>query len=437
MDTQEAGQRPERRPRQVKFGDRTGPRRRAGWALSAVLLMLAILTPIAAGATTTQSQPGISQGARQAATDVTQDAQLIAEEYGVPVETVLERLWHEEVVSALIEGWASLYPDGYAGAYHADGFVAASVVMWVGTVPEAVLAQAAPYGLSLSFDTSSPISASAYDQLTRDAAALLASNGHNEAIVEPSPMTKSLAILIRADDLAAPGLDATEKHLKTLLPEGITSNVMEKDGQLVDSTAAVFHGGTRIHRAWTSRQRCTSAFTVTRGRTSGLLTAGHCDGMTRYKIPFDGRVRVLTEQGMHEGVQGDIGWYSFSGTPSPVFYTGSGRYDKRTLTGMQRESSFSRHQTVCFYGRSSNNSDCGKLDTWNLCILDNGIQYCNLARVTLKRVSVQKGDSGGPWYLGHRAVGITMGRRAGDAKIAYFTPVEAALNRYGLRLVYG
>lgn len=224
--------------------------------------------------------------------------------------------------------------------------------------------------------------------------------------------------------------------LKTLLPVGVTSNVTERDGQLVDSATRTFHGGAKIHDANRSSRYCTSAFAVTRGQDDGLITAGHCTGMTRYRIPLDGRVRVLTEEGMHEGAQGDIGWYSFSGTPSPIFYIGDGRYDTRTLAGMRRESSYSVDQTVCFYGRASNQRDCGKLKAWNLCITIDGVTICNLARAVLDDVQVEKGDSGGPWYLGTNAVGITAVRVRGTTT-AYFTPVEAALDRFGLRLVYG
>jgi len=406
--------------------------------LVVVALLFAALIPMAAGAATTQPQPGVSQRTNQpaAAQEVQQDAGLIAEEYDVSVETVLNRLQHEEVVAGLIAEWAAVYPNGYAGAYHADGFVAASVVMWVGTVPRAVSAQAAPHGVSLSFDTSSPISANAYDQLARDAAALLASTGHSEAIVEPSPKTKSLDVIVRGDDSAAPRLDATRLSLKTLLPVGVTSNVTERDGQLVDSATRTFHGGAKIHDANRSSRYCTSAFAVTRAQDDGLITAGHCTRMTRYKIPLDGRVRTLTEEGLHLGSQGDIGWYSFSGTPSPIFYIGDGRYDTRTLTGMRRESGFSTNQRVCFYGRASNERDCGSLKAWNLCITYSGATVCNIARVTLDDVQVQEGDSGGPWYIGSTAVGITAARVSGSTT-AYFTPVEAALNRYGLDLVYG
>lgn len=115
--------------------------------------------------------------------------------------------------------------------------------------------------------------------------------------------------------------------LKALLPNGVISKVTERDGQLVDSATRTFHGGTKIHNANTSSNYCTSAFAVTRAQDDGLITTGHCRRMTRYRIPLDGRVRVLTEEGMHEGAQGDIGWYSFSGTPSPVFYIGDGRHD--------------------------------------------------------------------------------------------------------------
>lgn len=214
-------------------------------------------------------------------------------------------------MAGLTEGWADVYPDGYAGSYHADGFAAASVVMWVGTVPEAVVTQAAPYGNSLAFDTSAPISARAFDQLTRGAAALLASNGHDEAIVEPSLKTKFLNVVIQGDDPAAPGLASAKKSIETLLPEGVTSIVTERDGQLVDRATRLFHGGTKIHDANRSSRFCTSAFAVTRAQDNGLITAGHCRRMTRYKIPLDGRVRVLTEEGMHEGAQGDSGgpWY--------------------------------------------------------------------------------------------------------------------------------
>ena len=345
-------------------------------------------------------------------------------------DAVQARLSYERDVAALLGDWSTTYPEAYAGAYHPLDFEKETVVLWVGQVPETVREQASTQLPGLSFDTTAPLSVSGFAALAESTIVRLIEMGHRDVVVGPSYNDKSLEVAIRSDDAVAPGLEDTRSSVGSLIPDGVGYTVTEKAGPLLELYD--YHGGTHLHPLNSSSGGCTSAFAVTRGSKKGLITAGHCDSTPRYEDPETGYLWTMTKEGMHVGAQGDVGWYSFSGTGSPRFYVSDGSNDTRLLTDMRRESEFSAGQVLCFYGRASNDHQCGDLDSWNLCLSLSGRYRCNMAKVN--DVEGEDGDSGGPWHIGQVGVGVTAG---GSGNHLYFTPVEAALDRFGLDLIFG
>lgn len=64
--------------------------------------------------------------------------------------------------------------------------------------------------------------------------------------------------------------------------------------------------------------------------------------------------------------------------------------------------------------------------------------YAGLVR--MKWNPVRKGDSGGPWYSGGRAVGVTSGDMYGlqnlDFTCALFTPIKGTRTDFGVYINY-
>jgi hypothetical protein len=197
-------------------------------------------------------------------------------------------------------------------------------------------------------------------------------------------------------------------------------------------------GSGRHVGAGLGRPGCTGSFPARRGRQSGVLSAAHCENDNVYYNGVDGegyRLSVsqeswtastdvqfmvghsLAKQALRVGVR-------------PEFYENAWPNVRvRELVGSIAQSSLAEGDTICKYGAVSGYS-CGKVvrvlfappypfsdcnggpcgETWVLMgPLDAGTPF-----------NCAKGDSGGPWFVGGRAVGIMMGSEIDEAGRCFY-----------------
>ncbi|WP_155884540.1 S1 family peptidase [Actinomadura flavalba] len=175
---------------------------------------------------------------------------------------------------------------------------------------------------------------------------------------------------------------------------------------------------------------CTAGFTVKkiRGKAKGISTAGHCAVAKRltYRLhKKDGGTRTtIVRKRRHQGASGDVSWYSrgrFKVARTFYYAWNKKRYADRRA-GTPRKGT-----RICKFGVTSGAS-CTTVRASNATISTGGRTYRRM--VTTNGGGVRPGDSGGPWYYGGTAYGITHGYFEGT-KRSVFTPA-VSLRKLGV-----
>lgn len=147
---------------------------------------------------------------------------------------------------------------------------------------------------------------------------------------------------------------------------------------------------------------CTTGFSVYDSMNyKGVMTAGHCSDSLQQ---VNGAVVELRSQ-MTSGAH-DQQWHLAPGhTIQPRFFDGS---YTRNVTGLKARSAQTVGEYVCKYGRITIYT-CGYINDKNF---NWGGNYSSPTWIRVNATSgalVQQGDSGGPWFNGNTAFGITKG----------------------------
>lgn len=165
---------------------------------------------------------------------------------------------------------------------------------------------------------------------------------------------------------------------------------------------------------------CTSGFSVKNSSgTKGITTAGHCDNTQQYNgvnLPF----QAGTVPGSDPY---DIQWHTAPGfTVRNLIFDGT--YN-RYIYSVEWKNNQTVGEWVCKYGKNTGYA-CGPIE-------EIGINGQNV-RVN---ISVEGGDSGGPWFWNNTAYGTTMYRAIfPDGHIeAIYGPVDQIYNILGLTIL--
>ncbi|MFI6503927.1 S1 family peptidase [Nonomuraea typhae] len=166
--------------------------------------------------------------------------------------------------------------------------------------------------------------------------------------------------------------------------------------------------------------RCTAGFTLkyATSNTKRLATAGHCGRATwdYSNHPAQGGGRTVKKVWTHVGRYGDIGYYTLGGgTATRTFYYAKNLARYATSAAMRRPSVGTM---ICKYGYTTG-ANCATVKYRNVTggTWDDGRPRKGLVRMNT-RIS-KPGDSGGPYYYGGKAYGLTTGSGPGRS---YWTP---------------
>lgn len=161
-------------------------------------------------------------------------------------------------------------------------------------------------------------------------------------------------------------------------------------GDAVDINAHI--GGERI-------STCTTGFVVQNASgVRGVSTAGHCSNTQS----DDGD--ALTYRAGHEGMHGDFQWHTGPDIEPDDFYSGdaaTAEVARRDVAGIGAPVV---GQSLCKNGKTTF-KDCLEVIQLNVC----HFALCNM--VQMDHRTVDSGDSGGPWFWGNTAYGLTWGWR--------------------------
>ena len=170
---------------------------------------------------------------------------------------------------------------------------------------------------------------------------------------------------------------------------------------------------------------CTAGWSVIRNGSNltGITTAGHCNGINQIVHPGVG-VHTAVHQNQHRGVWGDIEWKTTNATESAEFYASATTI--RKVTSVEPRASISIGESICFYGRSSNQRFC-QYDVSALSVSCTVSGVFNDRLVRMDGNSAIGGDSGGGWSWNNRAYGSVKGICGGGAVFSVADLYDEAL----------
>lgn len=158
--------------------------------------------------------------------------------------------------------------------------------------------------------------------------------------------------------------------------------------------------------------QCTSGFSVrSHSGELGLATAGHCSNSQTYRDSST----PLTLKTEHYAGSHDVQWHTATCNDDfrNQIFDGS---SNRTISGTVSRSAQAVGTYVCKYGKTTGAS-CGLI--WSRSYCPNYVPNGRSTFITVYGNNIiDNGDSGGPWYVGSQAYGVSSGKFSdGDAAI--------------------
>jgi streptogrisin C len=168
--------------------------------------------------------------------------------------------------------------------------------------------------------------------------------------------------------------------------------------QTLAMEAAAVRGGDKMTLPYGSDLMCTAGFPVKVNGKPGLLTAGHC----RDRLSVDGGDKLYDKIKEKNGLTGDVQFHVSKVTVTPYF-----RYDWGQYRPVWAHPVMKVGTEVCRFGaRTGPGTQCTTVKYLSSCAYYNNRDYCKLS-MTHRYTGTLPGDSGGPWYMGNNAYGLT------------------------------
>ena len=237
---------------------------------------------------------------------------------------------------------------------------------------------------------------------------LLAGLGFRDIVTSFDESTATVEAVVTR----VPTLPASAEQVLALLPAEFRSGVRL---DLTDADVAIdehAYGGMWVRDD--GLNECTSGWSVTDGVTTGVTTAGHCDGINEIVEPGVG-VHRLIHRAEHRGPWGDVEWQTSLHMEPPAahmehpaaFY--ASETEVRAVAAVEPRANITLGEAICVYGRSSNAPDCRHtVYRTSVSCTNSGVFNDRLVAMHAKNTTIP-GDSGGPWYFDHTAYGSHKG----------------------------
>ncbi|KAI0197967.1 peptidase alpha-lytic pro domain protein [Astrocystis sublimbata] len=368
--------------------------------LTSFLAFLAITLPVAYGApspTATTLHPQILAAMKR--------------DLGLDTKQATARVARERWAAGVIEELRTTTKDSFAGAWIVDGHN-----LHVGVTDQAMAKKVAAAGAT-------PVMmANSFSKLTEA----------KHAVDKMGSQTRSARSGIAAyyvdvatNKLVMEVLSSSTAHAKAMAEK---AGLVENDDfeiRIVDkmpTTFASVQGGDAYYINQSAR--CSVGFPV----TNGFVSAGHCGTSGSSAATADGEFLGTFQASVFPG-DADM---SFIGTDGATLFPQINGYggDSIPVSGSDVSASGS---SVCRSG-STTGVHCGQIRSF-----DATVNYSegSVTGLTETDVCAEPGDSGGSFYSGTQAQGVTSGG-SGDCSsggITYFQPVNEILETYGLTLL--
>lgn len=386
------------------------------WLVFAAAIVLAsgVFMPIASAPDDAQPSPTEAPGALthsrviEAHAGVITDLALVAVARGWTLEQAVAHRAISDQFGRIQEQLATKRPGLYAGATLSAVPDGAPTLYIRGTADAFVreLVNAAEFRIEVI--EGQPFSWQELEERSIRLNRLLAALGFRDIVTSFDESTATVEAVVTR----VPALPASAEQVLALLPaefrRGVRLDVTDAD-VAIDEHA---YGGMWVRDFGVNE--CTSGWSVTDGVTTGVTTAGHCDGINEIVEPGVG-VHDLIHRAEHRGQWGDVEWKTSLHMEPPdahiehpaAFY--ASETEVRAVAAVEPQANITVREAICVYGRSSNAQDCSHtVYRTSISCTSNGVFNDRLVAMNAKNTTIP-GDSGGPWYFNFTAYGSHKG----------------------------
>ena len=333
-----------------------------------------------------------------------QDLALVADAQGWTTAQAAAHHRSAEAVGAVAEQLAATRPDVFVGSALPTDPEGAPILYVKGVADPGVLALAATSPISVVVADGQPFSFDELEERKLIVHHALEAMGFLDIA---TGFELDGAGVITSAVTALPGLPRDPAIVTTALPASMRDSVrltVHDEDVVVDDHA---FGGMRVSSA--TGGLCTSGWSVYHPNgTTGVTTAGHCNGINSITEPGVGN-HTLTHQQEHRGQWGDIEWKTSAHSEPAQFYATA--TEIRRTNFLEARGNISVNESVCLYGRSSNNRHCSTVSDVSEACTNSGVFNDRLV-LTNHDVGIG-GDSGGGWSFDRRAYGSQKGSCSG------------------------
>ncbi|KAI1268030.1 peptidase alpha-lytic pro domain protein [Xylariaceae sp. FL1019] len=367
--------------------------------LTKFLTFLAIALPVAYGApspTASSLHPEILAAMKR--------------DLGLDAKQAVRRVAQEQWASSVIEQLKTSTKDSYAGAWMVDG------ALTVGITDKAMEKEVKAVGAT-------PVLMS--NSMAKLTQAKKAMDAMGDDARSTSSGIAAYYVDVKTNKLVVHALSDSTAHAKTMATKaGLVENdeFEVKTVAKMPATFATVQGGDAYYID--NVARCSVGFSV----TTGFVSAGHCGTAGSSATTTDGESLGTFEASVFPG-DADMSYISTNGAELLGQIDGYGA-DNIPVSGSDVAATGS---SICRSG-STTGVHCGTVNA-----LDATVNYSegSVTGLTETDVCAEPGDSGGSFYSGSQAQGVTSGG-SGDCTsggTTYFQPVNEILETYGLTLV--
>ncbi|KAK9444813.1 peptidase alpha-lytic pro domain protein [Metarhizium brunneum] len=374
--------------------------------LTKFLALLAVILPVAYGAPT-QAASGLHP----------QILEAMKRDLGLDAEQATARVAREIHATDVIQQVRSSVGSSFAGAW-IDADVLHIGITDQALADEVTAAGATPIVMTNSLSKLEKAKADLDKVFIGRANALESASGTSSGIA-------SYFVDVAANKLVIEALADSHGHAEELVSQvGLTASEFQvRTVEMMPTTMATVQGGDVYYINRSSR--CSIGFAV----TTGFVSAGHCGGSGASATTSSGEALGTFSGSVFPG-SADMAYVrTVSGTVLRGYINGYGQ-GSFPVSG---SSEAAVGASICRSG-STTQVHCGTIGAKGATV---NYPQGSVSGLTRTSVCAEPGDSGGSFYSGSQAQGVTSGG-TGDCSrggTTYFQPVNRILQTYGLTLV--
>lgn len=332
-----------------------------------------------------EGEPGLAMGSAEASA---RDVRVLSKVYDASPSQTLEHVENSRTFAALSTGWREQFVDSFAGAAFGERPGEPAMLRFVDDPPKEVLRQVDELPFKVVVGGGAKYTAREQHSLAVKTHDVLRERGFDQVAVAPEPDGSFTATAWSKGGATVPDLPVEVEV--DVVDEPLAADLHSRGG------GNVLDGGFR---------ECTSGFAVqTPAGTTGIATAGHCNGLDQYQEPDTLVTYDMDYEQGHYGYWGDYEWHTTPSHIDPAQYfarTGEIR-DVNSVSGWLPVGT-----PTCLFGQTSDVRWCDTIKYQDVVATFSGPAHHYLTLNTGSQS--QPGDSGGPVSFSTEADGLIKG----------------------------